>query len=629
MVFINNNTFKHWLDVYENADHCPDISVTNSNTKHLLTCTASKNANNVIKTHISFPFSAIIIGSLQDGNVNLHIIHHLFKLVPPGISFDSEEHTAYGIQGIEEDTKVVEIHEDFFIDVPGPKMSTPNLSSFMQAEGNMEAIENLSATLINDSEIEDHEEEDENGHPFPLFSPRLATSIPPFLVPAFGNNTPTEPLGALIEAISTIESYAKEFDVENETKVWISTYPILQSLWLLHQSNQLGHGPNLTHPHNLPSESINESAIKTSKAFESIFISQPPPPQVPTIAAPAPAPATTGNFPTDPNLTAILNSQAETMCKLVDMIDSNTAPRGEGSATNYKKRLNIKLRTSLLIASSSTTSLAPTELNEDFRLLLESPKGQALHLIQFYITQSRGGSQTIDISTSTMFFNCAFLNTRRDHPNGLSTFFCVPSPILGGESLMSSEELELRKVTHNLSNSEIQKVLTSQIMLPKDGYALKATIENLLCLIDFAFTSESLFYKGIESILSAMTKNPTTFNTMATKDKSFIPKLMWKIDVKMHRFLESCTKAQKISDVNFQAINFSKEIDSILDSEQINIILPDSVSKIAFQTPDHQKRNRPSIDSEDTKRSSKRPTTNPATKDSNNSPWKRSKQAKT
>ena len=221
-----------------------------------------------------------------------------------------------------------------------------------------------------------------------------------------------------------------------------------------------------------------------------------------------------------------------------------------------------------------------------------------------------------------MFFNCAFLNTRRDHPNGLSTFFCVPSPILGGESLMSSEELELRKVTQNLSNSEIQKVLTSQIMLPKDGYALKATIENLLCLIDFAFTSESLFYKGIDSILSAMTKNPTTFNTMAAKDKSFIPKLMWKIDVKMHRFLESCTKAQKISDVNFQAINFTKEIDSILDSEQINIILPDSVSKIAFQTPDHQKRNRPSIDSEDTKRSSKRPTTNPATKDSNNSPWK-------
>ena len=79
---------------------------------------------------------------------------------------------------------------------------------------------------------------------------------------------------------------------------------------------------------------------------------------------------------------------------------------------------------------------------------------------------------------------------------------------------------------------------------------------------------------------------------------------MWKIDIEMHRFLDSCTRTLIVFEV-------SKEISNIRDCEPFKIILPDPVTKIMFPNSEQQKRNRPSTDSEDQKRTGKRQTNHP------------------
>ena len=165
-------------------------------------------------------------------------------------------------------------------------------------------------------------------------------------------------------------------------------------------------------------------------------------------------------------------------------------------------------------------------------------------------------------------------------PRGLSMFFAVPAPIFGGTSSMSTEELDLRIKGNLLTPALIMKLTASQVQIPKDKHGFRATLENHLCAIDFAFTKESVLYKQLNTIFNATSKHKRNFGTMIANNTDYIACLMQAIDIKSQIFFESCASAKVIDDVNFAALDFSDEINSFIFQKGLGISLPPAIKQI-------------------------------------------------
>jgi hypothetical protein len=116
--------------------------------------------------------------------VEVQIVHHMFKTIPFGMSFNHEIHEMFGIDGVDDKRTIVEVSSNFFDSVTKDEVITPSLKDFMAAADDEEKFENLGAAVISTEERE--KSKDTHGNPIPAFVPHIAVVIPIFLVSLFG-----------------------------------------------------------------------------------------------------------------------------------------------------------------------------------------------------------------------------------------------------------------------------------------------------------------------------------------------------------------------------------------------------------------------------------------------------------
>ena len=282
------------------------------------------------------------------------------------------------------------------------------------------------------------------------------------------------------------------------------------------------------------------------------------------------------NQPIDPTLVAILASLSDVCAKQVAQASDRESGEGGQGRTPWKNRFSVLKQNLLLFASATSEKQVPKEPAEAYLVVLESKKEQAHYSVQHAINKVKGGTQSIDLAFSTSLYNGNLSNVEGSGgtPQGLSTFFSVPAPIVRDTTAMGSEELDLCIKTNNLTAAQIKSLTKSQVQVPAHGYMVRETLENHLYTIDFLFGDKSHIYCKLAWLIGETKKHRRKFDEMFTNKPAYVACLLQAIDIKIQLFLESCSTAATVDEVNFAVLDFAKEANSFLLQEPLNTHLP-------------------------------------------------------
>ena len=570
----NNDTLRDWLNIYENPQELPEIDATSDQYAllHQLECRTDTDA--VLSGLKDFPFAGTCTARFTDGGTAIvEVYHHFFKLSPNGVKYDPDYENMFCIKGLcdGDQPKVVEFAPEFADTLTSNGKATPWVTDFIDVANNKQTLASLRAP--DDATIEIGHAE---GRTCPIVFPRKMFGVlPPFLMKCFGYAAGS-PLQTLSGVITEIHKYASEnLDESGADTMWRSFYPLLQRLWIAAREEEEG-GSNYSHfflTNALPPTS-NIHAIKEGADTENKYLIQYSTGETGT---------RTTRFTDRPNdikqnaTSDKLNTFMEQFVDFQARAISLAHDKKEESekAEKWQKRMNVKTRKFLLFASVSTDRSVPDCPNSEYKTMLDNNKDQALSYLQACIIIHRNGTQVVDTNLAVSLWN-GFLYNANPHgpPIGLSIFYAVPPPLIGGEAAMSQEEATYRQKSNNMPLSLIKSLTTSQIQIPKDDNDFIATLDNFMALVDFVLGKNSYVLSKIKRLSQAINKNKSAFKAVSTFDETFIPSLMQAIDIKIQLFIASCAQEDNIEDVNYRILDFTDEVNCILIRKSIGISLP-------------------------------------------------------
>jgi hypothetical protein len=241
----------------------------------------------------------------------------------------------------------------------------------------------------------------------------------------------------------------------------------------------------------------------------------------------------------------------------------------------WHKRINVKIRKYILFASVTVDRVVPESPDSEYKTMLDNKKEQSLSFMHACILIQRNGTQVIDNNLATSLWNGILYNPNlQGPPIGLSIFYSVPAPLIGGELTMTQEEVIMRQKSNNMPLALIKNLTTSQIQIPKDDNDFIATLENFIAIVDFVLGKESFVLSKVKWLARAINKNKSAFKGVSTFDDEFIPSLMQAIDIKIQLFIASCAQEDDIENVNFRILDFTDEVNCILTRKSIGISIP-------------------------------------------------------
>ena len=454
---------------------------------------------------------------------------------------------------------------------------TPILQDFVDTAGVTEDVKNLVRTVVTVAMTAAGV--DDNSHPLPQIKLRKAGVVPPFLMTIFMASD--DPLSILSSCLVKIREFlVANINPQDHDNWWKSCFPMMQRLWYL-----MGDPVSQIKPFALVTPLLTEATddwfLKKFKAEGDLLFGIPNFGGLAPLVFPPPVPI-------DPILARILEQNSNLLAQNADSYTrmSENQDGGGGSdgngRTKFMKRFHAKQQMFILLASSeSDSSLSDSEPNAEFKQLVESPKTQALSLVQYGV-EHRGGTQTVDNAFAMMLYNANFLDGDKSGlTKGLFIFFMAPAPYLNVEETMNAEEVELRTSTKNsLSNAQITKLTASQVQIPKDENGFRVTLENYMAVIDFVFSKKSLFYKAIAVLQSQIRDHIAEFSTMVESDPRFIASFMSSIDYRVQKFLLSCTRAEDSTQAKYHFLDFEREVDDFVFQRKAYVRLPFAVETL-------------------------------------------------
>ena len=577
----SNETLRDWLDIYEHPQEFPEIGATSDEYARLHRLECYKETDAVLSGLKDFPFAGTCTARFSEGGMAIvEVYHHFFKLSPNGVKYDPDFETMYCIKGLVagEKPKVVEFVPEFADTLTCNEKSTPWLSDFIDVAFKKQTVARLRAP-----DNETIEEGMTEGLTRPTIFPRkMFGVIPPFLMKCFSfAGTPSLILKSIIEEI---QLYASEnLDEPGAYTMWQSFYPLMQRLWIAQREEEEG-GSNHNHfflTHELPPTS-DIRATKEGADIERKYL----PAQYSTSEGTGVQSGREAEhinndrsqFSTGDKLNTFMEQFVDLQARAISL--AHDKKEEAEKEENWHKRMNVKTRKYILFASVSADRIVPERPDGEYKIMLDNKKEQSLSYMQSCILIHRNGTQVVDNNLATSLWNGILYNANlHGPPMGLSIFYAVPAPLIGGEPAMSQEEMSLRQKSNNMPLALIKNLTTSQIQIPKDDNDFIATLENFTAIVDFVLGTDSYVLSKVKKLSQAINKNKSAFKGVCASDKNFIPSLMQAIDIKIQLFIASCAQEDSIDDVNFRMLDFTDEVNCILTRKSIGIQLPTLVKQ--------------------------------------------------
>ena len=552
-----------WLELYE-TNSSSDVMSMNENAIPFLQTARNKKATDVAQTLLDFPASAFFMGTLKDGKVHVNLIHHIYKMSPPGIPLRTDE-TCFGFLGLGIPSEVIAFdHQAIFQQDTNTTVKTPSLHDFIESDN----IGNLLKLPEHDDPNADTSDDADSAisSPAASFHPSLGIIIPPFLVAAIGrhNADALEPM--LSDVATTLINHTARLPDDESNCLLLLSYPILQALWLLGQKD-LDDNPGIAA--SIPEMTSFQPALQKATELQASVLTFSE-----ELATAGPTELTDQ---TQALLLKCIERQNDLQARMIE---------DKIGKTSTKDRFSDSTRNTILRFSAASKDHPATGFSKSLSVIVENPKSQAQNNLAHELGNILRGTQVIDNAKAAMFYNLSFQNARvEETPNGLSIFFATPAPIFGSTDEMQPEELDLRKQTKTLTEDQIAKLSKSKASLPKDFSDFLEMIENFEKELRIITSNDSIISKNFAKVTNAVLRNSHVFKSRMECNKLFVARFLQKIDLRIQRFLSSCTTNSNMDDLDWDAINFERDMDKILlHSEDLIISVPVIVRKLLDST---------------------------------------------
>ena len=123
----------------------------------------------------------------------------------------------------------------------------------------------------------------------------------------------------------------------------------------------------------------------------------------------------------------------------------------------------------------------------------------------------------------------------------------------------------------------------SQIQIPRDNNGFRATLENLLSLLDFVFGMVSFVYGQVNKFHKMTTAFKWELAAVTIKDNEYIAQLMQLVDNKLKLFFMSCAMAKEEGDIGFHLLEFQDVANSILNIRALGVYLLYIINQVVVQ----------------------------------------------
>ena len=262
---------------------------------------------------------------------------------------------------------------------------------------------------------------------------------------------------------------------------------------------------------------------------------------------------------------------------------------------------------------------------------------------EFFSSKTRGEARSHFTRTMSSKYNRSSLNVSEgtivaihsglllwsssEEPSNFSVFN-FPKMILQPNGIAPNSEKEalasnLKELYgQKLSTSEIEAVISQRFTLPNQSDApidfVKVTLGNFIAACRFFMGDNALLSQSLAKVLHHIESNILTYESLQLQDQKFGTKFLCSIDYQVQYFLKSCQDANSIEDVDFNFIDFSSLLTSIMLRRfsadlpwKLNTFFKSTTEKSNKRNPAEssendkdreQKRQRPNLEKETAKR---------------------------
>ena len=127
--------------------------------------------------------------------------------------------------------------------------------------------------------------------------------------------------------------------------------------------------------------------------------------------------------------------------------------------------------------------------------------------------------------------------------------------LFANDTLYNEIVLDL-STKHEISKPSLKKLTKTQVLFPTTIEDAIARISAIYVLSSLFFSEISILLDNLEIFLKKLLSSKTLLKTSQYLDEMFIPKLLFTIDDRIYKWLQSCTTAENVTKTNTELINF-------------------------------------------------------------------------
>jgi len=391
-----------------------------------------------------------------------------------------------------------------------------------------------------------------------------------------------------ITAIHWLDAYSIFQEAKSSVNSWVATFEddtnqaiidrqqdfkcLLQWLWAVNQGNLIPTSPIQPTPGHLEQQwrqQLHQLHIQ-SASYPSTHPTNPATTlQGITVTAP-------------PELTLAMAKIADTF-QLKHSDDTKAKELKEPSWTRFTSNAKtIILRAMTTDSTNPATELTPTLLEFCTQRTAFIAHQQ---LLTYFETKGRSRSANISQGMSSALYTGIIRAPTPGMPENLSIFFTPKKTSSTPTNLSQTLITQSLKSTEGqgLDTSEIKLATKQRISIPANYHDLLTQLENFKLLLAFIFGESSIIFLQFFTVTSHVKSYEHEYEERIQNHQWFLSKFISYLDRRIQLFLESCSTAATVTQINYSLLNFDNLLQSIIDGT-FSMDLPSVIQKALVPT---------------------------------------------
>ena len=446
--------------------------------------------------------------------------------------------TIIALTGLGPQAIPIHLHAEQLFHTSPPSINTPSTANLMStANQDLQTLKDLQA-------------EDDNPHAI-----NKCAVLPPSLALPIIIEQTSNPWSVLHQTIKTIATMRPEGTADDDWTLATPFIPILHTLWGFCHPDQL----DQFNIHTSTAPATDHQSTSWAEDLHNLHIRRPNLDPLPFHHHAHP--------PNTNNTTDTINQRFKKAPEESDDESEDTHLRKSW------KKIGRDFQQAILFASSPDGETVPEDPSHRLLQLIHTKNGAtAARLIKRWHNKL---DIVIQTGMATNITKGMLTSTPDEFTIDTFSPFFTP-PLRAGFQNISNDELnglELSQHSRNLTPSDIKKMTSCTLYIPKSAHELKLQIKNFHAVTSDIITEDALITQDINAAVTHQDNNEAHYHHLFQENKYFGVWFMYRLHYKVQSLLHQCLRVDSIHDVDFATFSIKEELRQI-SSQNIHITAP-------------------------------------------------------